>query len=120
MLACASLHRGLTKTDLAFFAEHGHVLVAWLAELPQDVDLGSACDEVIDHIATLSGLKPEVGLSLLSKVAHRKRPQLVPLFDSTIADWYRPQIRRAWSCWLAKLGPRRSAKTSISLTTCIG
>ena len=89
VLACAALHSGLLHSDLAFFVERADVLEAWLDSLPDDVDLADADDATVDRVASLSVLTAEVGLSLLSKVAHRKRPRLVPLFDRAISDWYR-------------------------------
>lgn len=89
VLACAALHPGLRHTDLAFFAERADRLEAWLALLPADVDLADADESTVAHIASLPELTDEVGLSLLSKVAHRKRPRLVPLFDRALSDWYR-------------------------------
>jgi hypothetical protein len=37
----------------------------------------------------------------LSKVLHRKRPWLIPLFDREVIDWYRPLTgqRRAIDAW---------------------
>lgn len=90
VLASAALHPGLLHSDLAFFAEQASVLESWLESLPRDVDLAEAKDRTVAHVASLSELTNEVGLSLLSKVAHRKRPRLVPLFDRAISDWYRP------------------------------
>ena len=77
VLACAALHSGLLHSDLAFFAERADVLEAWLDSLPDDVDLADADEATVDRVASLSELTAEVGLSLLSKVAHRKRPRLV-------------------------------------------
>jgi hypothetical protein len=90
VLACTALHPGLLHSDLAFFAERADALEAWLTTLPGDVDLADADDSTVAHVASLPDLTDEVGLSLLSKVAHRKRPRLVPLFDRAISDWYRP------------------------------
>jgi hypothetical protein len=90
VLACAALHPGLLHSDLAFFAERADVFETWLTTLPGDVDLADADEPTVAHVASLPDLTDEVGLALLSKVAHRKRPRLVPLFDRAISDWYRP------------------------------
>jgi hypothetical protein len=90
VVACAALHPGLLHSDLAFFAERSKLLEEWLTSLPDDLDLADADESTVAHIASLPDLTDEVRLSLLSKVAHRKRPRLVPLFDRAISDWYRP------------------------------
>ena len=89
VLACAAMHPGLSRADLIFFAERAAELEAWLSELPAELDLADADEATTAHIATLPDLTGDVGLSLLSKVAHRKRPRLVPLFDRATSDWYR-------------------------------
>jgi hypothetical protein len=74
----------------------------WLSHLPRDVDLADADKEILDHLIRL----PEIGdgewLSVLSKVAHHKRPRLVPLFDRAIVDRYRPMTGlRGIAAWPA-------------------
>jgi hypothetical protein len=66
----------------------------WLAALPPDVKLWEVDENVADHVAGLADRFPEVAISLLSKVLHRKRPHLVPLLDRHVVDWYRPITRR--------------------------
>ena len=90
LLACSALHGGFSRADLTFFFEQASILEAWLAKIPDDVDLADADAYLLNEIASLSELTDMVGLSLLSKVAHRKRPRLIPLFDRAISDWYRP------------------------------
>jgi hypothetical protein len=77
-----------------------HLLEEWLSALPRDVDLAEADQECVDHLAGLSSLADAEWLSMLSKVAHHKRPKLVPLFDRAIVDWYRPVTgRRGTAAW---------------------
>jgi hypothetical protein len=54
------------------------------------VGLADAQPELVDHVERLAELADGVGLSLLSKVMHHKRPGLVPMLDRDIIDWYRP------------------------------
>lgn len=60
-----------------------------LRTLPLESDLASADSEIIDHIVDLLAVLEErptkyVRLVTLSKVLHRKRPKLIPLFDAHI------------------------------------
>lgn len=55
--------------------------------------LAEATDETIEAIANLYGIldatkPPQVGLTKLSKVLHRKRPELLPLYDRNIRRCY--------------------------------
>jgi hypothetical protein len=91
------------------------VLESWLEPLPRDVDLAEAKDRTVAHVASLSELTNEVGLSLLSKVAHRKRPRLVPLFDRAISDWYRPITGiRGVAGWSSLVGALRQDLSQTS------
>jgi hypothetical protein len=109
VLACAALHRGLSRGDLAFFSEQPEVLTDWLGGLPSDVELADADDASMTHLATLPDLRGAISLSLLSKVAHRKRPRLIPLFDRAIAEWYRPVTgERGVSGWPELVGALRA------------
>ena len=91
VLTCGALHGGFSRADLAFFFEQKELLESWLIGIPDDIDIADADESLLREIASLPELTDEVGLSLLSKVAHRKRPRLVPLFDRAISDWYRPR-----------------------------
>jgi hypothetical protein len=109
VLACAALHPGLSRDDLAFFAEQPDVINRWLHALPKDVDLADTNEQTMNHLATLSELVGATSLALLSKVAHRKRPRLVPLFDRAIADWYRPVTgERGVAAWPGLIEALRS------------
>jgi len=90
VLACAALHPGLRREDLAYFDRSSGPFDQWLSNLPTDLELADADDDLVAQIADLLFLVDPVGLSMLSKVAHRKRPLLVPMFDRVVADRYRP------------------------------
>lgn len=82
--------------------------IAGIADLP-DVPLQDASDEVLDAVAELFAVLDEapyagrgVRGTILSKVLHRKRPDLVPLYDSRIfASYTAPgaierSVHRSW------------------------
>lgn len=90
VVACASMHPGLSKSDLTFFHDEREAIAAWLDELPIDRGLGGVDGSVLRHLADLSSWEVPVTLQLLTKVLHRKRPLLIPLVDRHVLDWYRP------------------------------
>ena len=68
--------------------------IAGVAELPA-VSLAEASDDVVEQVASLFSVlddAPYAGRgvrgTILSKVLHRKRPDLVPLYDSRIFECY--------------------------------
>lgn len=89
VLACAALHPGLSRDELSYFDRGSGAFDEWLAHLPADVDLADADPELVARVAGLLFLSGPVGLSLLSKVAHHKRPRLVPMLDRAILERYR-------------------------------
>lgn len=102
VLACAALHPGLSRDDLTYFVRGRSTLDGWLATIPDDVPLATADAAVVATLRELPALARGVGLSLLSKVLHRKRPMLVPMLDRDIVDWYRPVTRqRGAAAWPA-------------------
>lgn len=90
VVCAAALHPGLSRADLTFFWERVADLSAWLAELPSELRLWQVTDGDVKKVASLPERFPDVSLSLLSKVLHRKRPHLIPLLDRHVIDWYRP------------------------------
>jgi hypothetical protein len=89
VLAAASLHPGLSRTDLGFFVDRADDLSDWLRSVPVDAELRNADSELLAHLDALADFDG-VSLTLLSKVLHHKRPSLIPLLDRHIIDWYRP------------------------------
>lgn len=109
VLACAALHPGLSRDDLKYFRDQRPVLASWLRRMPEDVDLGMADAATADELRELPELARGVGLSLLSKVLHRKRPRLMPMLDRDIVDWYRPVTGlRGVAAWAALVDALRS------------
>lgn len=101
VVCTAALHPGLRRADLEFFARRGDVLTGWLDQVPPDLALGEASDELLAHLDALADFEPGVSLTLLTKVLHRKRPQFIPLLDRHVIDWYRQRgdPRRVDEAW---------------------
>lgn len=108
VLACAALHPGLSRNDLTYFTACRSTLVSWLEVVPDDVSLAAADEATLARLREIPGMARGVGLSLLSKVLHRKRPKLVPMLDRDIVDWYRPVTglrgAAAWPALVDALG----------------
>jgi len=119
LFAPALLNAGISSlsTYYAFLATLPE-LNARLAHVPLDVPLGRATDSQVEAVADLFAVLDDPGISgvlltKLSKVLHRKRPQIVPLYDEHIRRCYQvgdeapvPQVRgRTWRdfglVWLA-------------------
>lgn len=83
------LQPGLSRADLAFFVDQRTRISEWLHRVPADVPLHLLDDTTVGHITGLANWDG-VGLSLLTKVLHRKRPAAVPLIDRHVIDLYRP------------------------------
>ena len=110
VVASAALHPGLSRSDLAYFHERSDQVNDWLALVPEDVPLREAHESVLKHLDKLAKWQAAPSLSLLTKVLHRKRPQLIPLVDRHILDWYRPVTgeRSAAAAWSPLLRAMRS------------
>ena len=97
--ACAALHARFSQPALESFIRSRRRLQRILTEIPADLDLSDADDRVLARLeAIVAGLAegdgeygpalPDAGRALVTKVLHRKRPRLVPMFDKAIADRY--------------------------------
>jgi hypothetical protein len=126
VVCAAALHPGLARRDLAFFRERPDELSAWLAKVPGEVRLWEISTSDLEHLASLADRFPEMAISLLSKVLHRKRPLLIPLLDRHVIDWYRPLTGKrampdAWAPIVKamrdeELDPERRLLYSIAFT----
>lgn len=90
VLCAAALHPGLARRDLAFFRESAADIESWLSGLPAGLRLWEISDAEVNHVVRLPESIRGASVSLVSKVLHRKRPELIPLIDRHIIDWYRP------------------------------
>ena len=91
VLAASVLHPGLSRAELTFFVDRAGALAEWLRAVDPEEMLWFASDDVLMHLDRLGELAAEgVPLSLITKVLHRKRPDLVPLLDRHVIDRYRP------------------------------
>lgn len=89
LLVASALHPGITRTHLEHYVGGQQAMADWLATLPTDLRLDDADESLLDELATLSLRWRGLGLSLASKVLHRKRPELLPLIDRHVLDRYR-------------------------------
>jgi hypothetical protein len=106
--AAAALHPGLTHRDLRSFHDQRPWLNRWLADLPDDIALTAADPDIAHHVAAISTWDTPIDIALLTKVLHRKKPKLIPIYDRAIADWYTPitgsgEGPRRWRSILATL-----------------
>ena len=101
LLTCVALQPTIVPKDLSWFYEEGFALLnRWVDPLPLEADLIDADVRIIDHLCELPSLTDAVPLALLSKVAHRLRPRLVPLYEGTVGAHYRLKTgSRGESSW---------------------
>lgn len=90
--APVDLDRMKTLTSLMPLMQRG------LADLPEHATIMGAGEDLLARVAALydplddpSVEDRDVKGSLLAKVLHRKRPALIPLFDSRVRDFYRSE-----------------------------
>lgn len=124
VLAAAALHPGLSRSDLSFFVHRREQLSNWLSKLDPELHLRQADDCTLTHLASAVDFEPQVSITLLSKVLHRKRPTLIPLMDRHIIDWYRPITgerapTRAWGPLLKAMQEDTSSQRVLSLASAL-
>jgi hypothetical protein len=89
-LGAASLHPGFGRAEMVWFSGGGdQICERWLSGLPMDVDLADSGEETVGRLVELPLLCDGIGLSIVSKVTHHKRPRLIPLFDRALVERYR-------------------------------
>jgi hypothetical protein len=97
--ATAALNMRFTRESLEGFWGARDVVRDGLGSIPSDVSLEDASDELLQTIEDLIvGLCdgegpfafkiPGAGRAQVSKVLHRKRPRLIPLYDRVISERY--------------------------------
>jgi Family of unknown function (DUF6308) len=102
--APVDLDRMATLTALLPLLQRG------LSALPDHATLQGADDAVLDKVAALYDPLDDPDIddedlkgSLIAKVLHRKRPDLIPLYDSRVLTFYRgdavPPARRGERSW---------------------
>jgi hypothetical protein len=87
VVCAAALHPGISRDDLAFFHDRKAAIDAWLQAVGVDADIrtpgaGDALQRLLEFDAP--------SFTLLTKVLHHKRPNLVPMVDRHVIDRYRP------------------------------
>lgn len=101
VLCAGVLHPGLSRSDLVFFMESEPTIGAWLAMVPSGCRLWQLSDDQMEHLESLPEALSGASVALVSKVLHRKRPDVIPLIDRHVIDWYRPVTgkRAAAEAW---------------------
>ena len=114
LLPSAALHPGFGGDEMIFFNSGGaEACEEWLSGLPLNVDLADADEPTLERLSELPRISERIGLSIVSKVTHRKRPLLIPLFDRAIVDWYRMVTRvRGEGAWPALI---RALKADLAM-----
>ncbi|MDQ3431353.1 MAG: DUF6308 family protein [Actinomycetota bacterium] len=87
LLATAALGVRITRQTLTQFHAALPALNAWLGELPADVSLADADDDLVDRVAAALS-SSELEPTTTAKLLHRARPRLVPPYDRAVSDWY--------------------------------
>jgi hypothetical protein len=110
LLPSAALHPGFGRDEAVFFNTGGaEACEGWLSGLPRDVDLADADEPTVESLTELPRISERIGLSIVSKVTHRKRPRLIPLFDRAVVDRYRQLTGlRGEAAWPALVSELRS------------
>lgn len=98
VVCAASLHPGISRDDLRFFHERKAAIDAWLRMVGTDADLRTPSTDDSLHRLLEFGAP---SFTLLTKVLHHKRPNLVPMVDRHVIERYRPITgqRRAELAW---------------------
>jgi hypothetical protein len=114
LLASAALHPGFGQAEMVFFNSGGaEACQKWLSGLPRDVDLADADEQTITWLFDLLRISEGIGLSIVSKATHHKRPRLIPLFDRALVDRYRRTTGiRGEAAWPALV---RSLRADLAL-----
>ena len=84
----AAIHPGITRRDLAWFAHHDEALADWLAGVPRRTRHWDLSGPELAWLMEMPHWFPDLNLRLVSKVLHRKRPELIPLIDRHTEAWY--------------------------------
>ncbi len=108
LFAPALLNAGLSLPSYYAFLNSLDEINTRLADVPTSVDLADADAEQVASVARVIGVLddraiPGVKLTKLSKVLHRKRPRIFPLYDEHIRRCYQegpaapvPPANRRW------------------------
>ena len=101
VVSAGALHPGLSREELTWFNARQADLQRWLQALPPGLDLAKASPPTVARVTSMPDALDGISVTLLSKVLHRKRPDLLPLLDRHIIDWYRPVTgaRSAGQAW---------------------
>ncbi len=65
----------------------------------QDIDSDIGAWALVEAALRASDEAPGFRAAKVTKILHRKRPALVPIFDSKVAEFYGVSVRRPWELW---------------------
>lgn len=65
----------------------------------QDLEAGSGPWSLVRAALAASDSTPHIKASKVTKILHRKRPSLVPIFDSRVAGYYGVPVQTPWLMW---------------------
>ena len=65
----------------------------------QDLDANAGPWSRVKEALEASNSTPDIKASKVTKILHRKRPNLVPIFDSRVAGYYGVSTRTPWLFW---------------------
>jgi Family of unknown function (DUF6308) len=104
VVASAAMQPRISREDYGYFGDHRirDAWSSWLRELPEEAQLGRSSLSTVAHLQGLFEVLQSLespnahtpSLSLLTKVLHRRRPHLIPIFDRSVVDFYRPVTRQ--------------------------
>gem|GEM_PF-1905311 len=101
VMAANALHPNMSRQDRAFFVDRKLVVDRWLSRIPPETDLANLDPYLLAQLTRLRDWQGAPSLAVLTKVLHRLRPNLIPLVDRHVVDWYRlvtgeRSLRGAW------------------------
>lgn len=65
----------------------------------QDLDADTGPWALVERALVASDSARGFRAAKVTKILHRKRPQLVPIFDSTVAEFYGVRTEQPWKLW---------------------
>jgi Family of unknown function (DUF6308) len=90
LLCCGALHPRLLREDLEFYSTRGfRMLDEWAASIPLEFRLEDADETIFLRLEELQTVIQPSPLALVTKMAHRLRPHLVPPYENTVGAFYR-------------------------------
>jgi Family of unknown function (DUF6308) len=102
LMVCSVLHHSITRENLRGFARKVRQLEALLEDkILDEVDLADCRSNDLEGVFEIADLADEaLDLELLTKMLHKKRPRMIPLFTKHLQERYRhlvmPRGEASW------------------------